>query len=134
MIQHYSWQICRSKWLIRLLTLGYVLALIACFLNALTLTIKLILVTIIVLHSFFTLKKSMYENWQLEYDSKNGWHKLEFSGLREIKILPSTVLSRHFVFLHYQSEGKKSYRLIFKDALVANINDFRRLIVTLKTH
>jgi hypothetical protein len=133
-MQNYSWQIHRSKWLFRLLSIGYILALSACFLNSLSLVIKLVFAILITLHSFFTLKKLARELWQLDYDEKNGWQKLEFSRLREIEILPTTVLSRYFIFLHYLCEGKKHYRLIFKDALVVNINDFRQLIVTLKTH
>jgi hypothetical protein len=133
-MQSYSWQIRRSEWLIRLLALGYVLAFSASFLNALPLVIRLSVAISVALHSFFTLKKLACELWQLDYDEKNGWQLLEFSRLREIEILPTTVLSRYFIFLHYQCEGKKSYRLIFKDALVVNINDFRQLIVTLKTH
>lgn len=133
MMQNYSWQIRSSTSLIFLLTLSYIIALIACFLNSLTIAVKLSLIILIIFNSFFTLKKLARENWQLDYDEKNGWQKLEFSRLREIQILPTTVLSRYFVFLHYQCEGKKCYRLIFKDALLANINDFRQLIVALKT-
>jgi hypothetical protein len=134
MTQNYSWQIHRSKWLTRLLAVGYVLAFSACFLNALILTIKLGLAILIVLHGFFTLKKLAYECWQLDYDDENGWQLFEFSRLRSIDILPTTVVSRYFIFLHYQFDGKKFYRLIFKDALTKNINDFRQLIVTLKTY
>lgn len=89
---------------------------------------------LIVLQGFFTLKRLARENWQLDYDEENGWQLLEFSRLREIEVLPSTVVSRYFVFLHYQHEGKKCYRLIFKDALIANINDFRQLMVSLKIY
>lgn len=130
----YSWQICPSKWLIRLLIVGYVLALIACFLNALGLVIKLSLAIIVFLHGVLTLKRLARENWRLDYDDKNGWQLIESSLLRSIEILPSTVISRGFIFLHYQKDGKKFYRLILKDALIPNINDYRQLLVTLKTY
>lgn len=113
---------------------GYVLALIACFLNALGLAIKLSLAIVIFLHSFLTLKRLTRENWRLDYDDKNGWQLIEASTLRSIEILSSTVISRSFIFLHYRSGGKKFYRLICKDALVPNINDYRQLLVTLKTY
>ena len=134
MTQNYSWQIRGSKWLIRLLGVCYVLALSACFLNALALTIKFGLAMATALHGFFTVRRIADEWWQLDYDEENGWQLLESDRLHAIKILPSTVVSRCFIFLHYESDGKKFYRLIFKDALAQNINDFRQLIVTLKTY
>lgn len=130
----YSWQIQSSKWLRYLLICVYVLTLIACFLNALPLTLKIAFVTFCLVNSFLTFKKCANENWQLDYDDENGWQKVETSRLQKIQILPSTVISRYVIFLHYQCENKKHYRVILKDALVANINDFRQLIVTLKTY
>jgi hypothetical protein len=130
----YSWQIQRSKWLQRVLICVYVLTLIACFLNALPLILKIGLACFCLLHAFLTLKKLARENWQLDYDEENGWQKIEAARLQKIQILPSTVISRYFIFLHYLCENKKNYRVIFKDALVVNINDFRQLIVTLKTY
>lgn len=131
---NYSWQIQSSKWLLRILVCLYVLTLIACFLNALPLVAKVSLASFCLLHGFLTLKKFSHENWQLDYDEKNGWQKIEALRLIKIQILPSTVISRNFIFLHYASENKKDYRVIFKDALVTNINDFRQLIVILKTY
>lgn len=130
----YSWQFTASKWLIRLLAVGYVLALSACFLNALSLGIKLSLAIFILLHGGFTLKRLARENWRLDYDDENGWQILEASTTQPLEILPSTVISKLFIFLHYQAAGKKFYRVIFHDALLPNINDYRQLIVTLKTY
>lgn len=130
----YSWQIQPSKWLRYLLICVYVLTLIACFLNALPLVAKIGLTVFCLLHGFLTLKKLARENWQLDYDEENGWQKIEVARLQKIQILPSTVISRYVIFLHYQCENQKHYRVILKDALVANINDFRQLIVTLKTY
>lgn len=131
---NYSWQIQRSKWLQRVLIAIYVLTLIACFLNALPLFVKISLAIFCLLHAFLTLKKFAHENWQLDYDEENGWQKIEAARLQKIQILPSTVISRYFIVLHYLYENKKHHRVIFKDALVKNINDFRQLIVTLKTY
>lgn len=128
----YSWQIGKSNWLIRLLIAGYFLALSACFLNALALVLKISLAVLILCHAWQTLKRLACENWQLDFDDENGWQILEASTTKSVQILPSTVLSTVFIFLHYQIEKQKFYRLIFKDALLPNINDYRQLIVTLK--
>ncbi|MGB4499518.1 MAG: protein YgfX [Methylococcaceae bacterium] len=130
----YSWQISKSKWLIWLLLVVYFLSLLACFMNALSWWIKIILVIGIFLNAWQTFKNTTHESWQLDFDNENGWQILEDSTTRTIKILPSTVISTMFIFLHYQTENKKFYRLIFKDALLPNINDYRQLIVTLKTY
>ncbi|MDD5754996.1 MAG: hypothetical protein PHN45_09625 [Methylococcales bacterium] len=130
----YSWQFTASKWLIRLLSVVYVLTLIACFMNAFALVIKLSLAIFVLLHGAVTLKRLACENWQLDYDDDNGWQILELSATQSIEILPSTVISKLFIFLHYQVSGKKFYRVIFKDALHPSINDYRQLIVTLKTY
>ncbi len=130
----YSWQFTTSKWLIRLLGMGYMLALIACFLNALPLVFKLSFAIFILLQGGFTLKRLACENWRLDYDDENSWQILEASATQPIEILPSTVISKLFIFLHYQMNGEKFYRVIFHDALLPNINDYRQLIVTLKTY
>ncbi len=130
----YSWQFTASKWLIGLLVIVYVLALIATFLNALQLIIQLILSTFILLHGWFTLKRLAHENWRLYYDDENAWQIIESISIHSIEILPSTVISKLFIFLHYQMNGQKFYRVIFNDALLPSINDYRQLIVTLKTY
>jgi hypothetical protein len=131
---NYSWQISKSKWLIRLLSAGYCLALSAAFLNALALFLKIGLTILILCHAWRTLKQLASANWQLDFDDENGWQILEASTTKTIKILPYTVISKAFVFLHYQIGNQRFYRLIFKDALLPNINDYRQLIVTLKTN
>lgn len=131
---NYSWQIGKSKWLIRLLTIGYFLALSACFLNALALVLKISLTVLILCHAWKTSKRLACENWQLDFDDENSWQILEDSSTKTIQILPSTVISRAFIFLHFQIENQRFYRLIFKDALLPNVNDYRQLIVILKTY
>jgi hypothetical protein len=92
------------------------------------------LAILVLLHGVFILKRLARENWRLDYDDESGWQILEASATSSIEILPSTVISKLFVFLHYQTAGKKFYRIIFYDALLPNINDYRQLIVTLKTY
>ncbi len=128
----YSWQISKSNGLIRLLIVGYFLAFSACFLNVLALVLKISLAVLILYHAWKTLKRLACENWQLDFDDENGWQILEASTTKSVQILSSTVLSTIFIFLHYQIENQKVYRLIFKDALLPNINDYRQLLVTLK--
>ena len=130
----YSWQFTASKWLICLLVVVYVLALIAAFLNALQLIIQLSLSAFILLHGWFTLKRLVHENWRLYYDDENAWQIIESNSIHSIEILPSTVISKMFIFLHYQMNDQKFYRIIFNDALLPSINDYRQLIVTLKTY
>jgi hypothetical protein len=131
---NYSWQIGKSNRLILILTVGYALAIIACFLNALALGIKLGLASLILIHAWQAVNYVMRENWQLDFYDENGWQILEASAMKSIEILPSTVISKAFIFLHYQSENTKFYRLIFKDAPLPNINDYRQLLVMLKTY
>lgn len=130
----YSWQISKSNWLIRFLLTGYFLAFIACFFNALALPIKLILAISLLFHAWQTLQKLVNESWQLDFDNENGWQIFEFSTTKSIEILPSTVVSRFFVFLHFRHLNQNFYRLILKDALISNINDYRQLRVILKTY
>ncbi len=130
----YSWQIGTSKQLCWLLSVMYFLSLIASVINVLSLIIKIIFGIFILLHAWKTLNNLIKESWQLDFDDENGWQILETSTTKSIQILPSTVISKRFVFLHFQIENKTFYRLIFKDALLPNINDYRQLIVTLKTY
>lgn len=131
---NYSWQIGKSKWLMRILSVVYFLSSIACFINALPWIIKIILVCLIFLHAWKTFNRIKNESWQLDFDDETGWQILEASTTKSIQILPSTVISRIFIFLHYQTEHKKFHRLIFKDALLPNINDYRQLLVKLKIY
>ncbi len=133
MTSSYSWKFTASNSLIRFVVIGYFLALIACLMNALPLVIKLVLVMFVFLHGLHTLKKLAAENWQLNYQDEKGWHTIEFGITKLINILPSTVISKWFIFLHYQTIEKKIYRIITKDALLRDINDYRQLIVMLKT-
>lgn len=130
----YEWQIGVSRWLMRFLAIGYFLVLIACFMNGLALVIKLSLAIGVFFQAWQTWKHYYVCHWQLNYDDENGWEITESSASYSIEILPSTVISRRFIFLHYRSENQKFYRLIFQDALLPTTNDYRQLIVTLKTY
>ena len=130
----YEWQIGVSRWLLRLLAIGYFLALSACFMNSLALLVKLELAILVLLQAWPMWRQFQASCWQLNYDDANSWKISESSTMYFIEILPSTVISRGFIFLHYRTDNKKFYRLIFKDALLSNASDYRQLIVMLKTY
>lgn len=130
----YEWQIGASRWLIRLLSVSYFLVLIACFMNSLALLVKLGLAILVLLQTWRTWQQLSACRWQLNYDDKNSWKIIESNTIYSIEILPSTVISRGFIFLHYRTDNKKFYRLLFNDALLPNADDYRQLIVTLKTY
>lgn len=71
--------------------------------------------------------------WRLFYNDEDGWQTDLLNVKQAIDILPSTVITRHIIFLHYQSNGQTFYRMLTKDALVLDANNYRQLIVTLKT-
>ncbi len=130
----YTWKITSSYRQIGFLAIVYFLGLIACFTNALPWEIQLVFTGLILQHAWLTLKRLRCENWQLSCDEQSGWHVIENGVTQSIDILSSTVVSRMMVFLHYQCHHKKIYRLIAKDALLPSFNDYRQLIVTLKTY
>ncbi len=130
----YTWQITSSHRLTVFLSTVYFLGLIACFINALPWEIQLVFACLVLQHAWLTLKRLKNENWQLNYDEKSGWQIIENGATQPIEILASTVVNRTMIFLHYECENKKRYRLIAKDALLPNFNDYRQLIVTLKTY
>ena len=130
----YEWQIGVSHWLIRFFAVGHFLAIIACFMNALALLVKLGLAVCVILQAWQTWKHHHVCRWQLNYDDKNSWRITESNASYSIDILPSTVISRWFILRYCRSENQKFYRLIFKDALFLTTNDYRQLLVMLKIY
>ncbi|MEI7839702.1 MAG: protein YgfX [Methylococcaceae bacterium] len=128
------WKITESVWQRRILSIIYSLAFIACFMNALPWVICVSLASVVFWHGWQTLKRLARENWLVNYHDEDGWRLTELGATHSIEILPSTVISRRLIFLHYQHDGKKRYRIIAKDALLPNFNDYRQLLVTLKTY
>ena len=106
----------------------------ACFINALPWGIQFILASLVLRYGGSSLTQLKDESWQLNYDEKDGWQMIENGAKHTIAILSSTVVNRTMIFLHYERNNKKHYRLIAKDALLPNFNDYRQLIVTLKTY
>jgi hypothetical protein len=109
----------------------YSLALLACFMNALSFITQSILALFVIFHGWRYFKSK--EAWQLFYNDENNWQMTTIDTQHSIEILPSTVITRQIIFLHYQLNGIKFYRIITKDALVSDLNNYRQLIVALKT-
>lgn len=133
-ILRYTWKITFSTSCQRIFLAIYVLSLGACFKNALPWAIQFCFAAGISWQMWLWIPHTKQENWQLVYDEESGWKIMEDGATHSIEILPSSVINRFIIFLHYQYDGKRIYRLIAKDAIVSNLNDYRQLIVTLKTY
>ena len=127
----YHWYIIPSRHFTILMRCVYGLALLACFMNALTFFTQSILALFIIFHGWRYFKSQAA--WQLFYNDEDNWQMRTVDTQNTIEILPSTVITRQIIFLHYQLNGIKFYRMIIKDALVSDLNNYRQLIVALKT-
>ena len=127
----YHWYIIPSRHLTILVRGVYSLALLACFMNALTLFTQSLLALFVIFHGLRYFKTA--DAWQLFYNDEDGWQMAIFNTQNNITILPSTVITRQIIFLHYQLNEKKAYRMITKDAIVSDSHNYRQLIVALKT-
>ena len=99
--------------------------------NALSFITQSILALFVIFHGWRYFKSKV--TWQLFYNDENNWQMTTIDTQHSIEILPSTVITRQIIFLHYQLNGIKFYRMITKDALVSDLNNYRQLIVALKT-
>ncbi|MEY2666728.1 MAG: hypothetical protein RLZZ384_899 [Pseudomonadota bacterium] len=127
----YHWYILPSRHLTILVRCVYGLALLACFMNALTFFTQSLLALFVIFHGLRCFKTA--DAWQLFYNDEDGWQMAVLNIQNTITILPSTVVTRQIIFLHYQLNEKKAYRMITKDAIVSDAHNYRQLIVALKT-
>ena len=127
----YHWYIIPSRHLTILVKGVYCLALLACFMNALTFFTQSLIALFVIFHGLRYFKAA--DAWQLFYNDEDGWQMAVLDTQNTIEILPSTVVTRQIIFLHYQLNGKKCYRIITNKALVSDLNNYRQLIVALKT-
>ena len=127
----YHWYIIPSRHFSILIRCLYSLALLACFMNALTFFTQSILAVLVMLHGWHYFKSQTA--WQLFYNDDANWQVSTADTQNTIEILPSTVITRQIIFLHYQLNGITFYRIIPKDALISDLNTYRQLIVALKT-
>lgn len=127
----YHWYIIPSRHLTILVRGVYSLALLACFMNTLTFFTQSLLALFVIFHGLRYFNAT--DAWQLFYNDEDGWQIAVLNIQNTIAILPSTVVTRQIIFLHYQLNGKKNYQIITKDAIMSDVNNYRQLIVALKT-
>ncbi|MDD1616343.1 MAG: hypothetical protein CG439_1471, partial [Methylococcaceae bacterium NSP1-2] len=121
-----------SKRLTNFIKFIHALALAACVMNSLPVIVKCALLIAIGSHFYFQLKGLKSQQYTIKHSETLGWELAEGDDFESIKILPSTVISIFAVFLQFEKENKSKQSLvILSDALAED--DYRRLIVTLKT-
>jgi toxin CptA len=119
----------RLTWFIKFI---HVLALVAGVMNSLPVIIKGVLLLAIGSHFYFQLKKLKSQQYTIKHSETLGWELADGDDFAVIQILPSTVISIFAVFLQFEKENQSKQSLvILSDALAED--DYRRLIVTLKT-
>ncbi len=111
----------------RLLIVIHVIALGACFANALPLQLKLITALLIGVNFKLTFPPLKIERRKISYTDKQGWQICDGGEFLSVDILKSTVITTFFIFLHLRD---KPTILIANDAL--NEDAYRELIVRLK--
>jgi hypothetical protein len=116
-----------SKKIQQLVIVIHVIALAACFANALPLEMKLVTALLIGLNLTKTHPALKKERRIITYTEKQGWQISNGGDFKAVTILKSTVTTTFFIFLHLQNE---STTLIAYDAL--DETDYRDLIVRLK--
>lgn len=137
MIKHYQppllLQLRYSKRLIKVMGFIHVLALVACVLNNLPLFIKCVLFMAICSHFYCQRQQLKSPRYTIKHTESLGWELADGGEFETVQILPSTVSSIFAVFLHLKKDNKSQKTvLIVSDALTED--DYRRLIVTLKTN
>lgn len=116
-----------SKNLQYLVMLTHGLAIAASFANTLPMLVKIIVVLCIFLHFKFTFPKFCQEHRKLKYSDKRGWELADGGDYEQVEVLPSTVLTTVFIFLHLRN---RTALVIANDAL--SESDYRHLLVKLK--
>lgn len=109
------------------------LAVLAVCLAVLELFIKSAILFFILLSLFLYLRQhNSFAGFSIRHSYSRGWELLlPESQWLEIKIFPSTVVSRYFIALHFKGLGQKRQAIIIcKDAL--KYDDYRKLMVELK--
>ena len=110
----------------------HLLAILACWLNALSRTYQLSLSVAVLALWFLHKRRRRAIPVHLSYTSAKGW-EISYDGSHYLiaDILETTVITRIGVFFHYRIDDHFNRNLLIpKDSLPAN--DFRRLVVRLK--
>lgn len=115
----------------------HLIAAVACIYNALAITIQISLLMMVVIHFYDLTKRLNITSAKIKYSEMAGWEISETDAqFASVQILTTTVTTTFAVILHYQDDSVLSRKtiktlLVMPDALPKN--DFRRLLVSLKT-
>ncbi len=123
----------RSSILIIALTIFHLLAMIAAYLNTLDISFRLVIISLILINLFINLKHELQiQAVFIRSSSLEGWEITSEDGeFSVINILPSTVISPYFIFLHFKKQKKPRQSIfILKDSMIED--EFRGLIVQLR--
>jgi hypothetical protein len=109
-----------------------VLAVLACLGSTLPIPVKAFLLAITDFYVWSESKRLGMASWTIKYSETSGWEIAKERGqFVQIRLLPSSRVSRFAVFLHFETLGAsvlgtgKQAVLVMADALEAD--DFRRL-------
>lgn len=78
------------------------LALVASLINAMALTFKMILFSVICIHCWISVKRLSLINYHIRYIEGLGWQLSEGQDFVSIEILNSTVITTKVLFLHFK--------------------------------
>jgi fatty acid desaturase len=127
-----------SRRLARLVIAAHGLAIAASLANALPILYKGVLLTVLVAHLYYAVKRVNHILPSLKYAGASGWQIADDSEFESVTILKSTVVTPFAIWLHTSGRtkaglfsGNKNTILIARDTLEED--DYRRLIVKLKT-
>ena len=124
--------VAQSRSLLMLINCLHILSILACWLSAVPLAAKILILCSLSYSWHFQLKARKAGYTYLRYTSNIGW-AVAYQGQTDFDNLilkPSTVTGNILTILHFDLENGSKTLMIFKDAMKAN--DYRKLIVLLK--
>ncbi|MGZ8185688.1 MAG: protein YgfX [Methylobacter sp.] len=121
-----------SRRLRQMIVFANLLALGACIMNTLPVTVKFSLLTGICIHLWFVIHCLKIERYKIRHTEALGWEIAADNGFKSVTLLKSTVITIFAIWLHIKRQNAdKQAILVLNDALCKD--DYRRLIVKLKT-
>ena len=84
------------------------LALVASLINAMALTFKMILFSVICIHCWISVKRLSRVNYHIKYIEGLGWQLSEGQDFVSIEILSSTVITTKVLFLHFKYRSQSN--------------------------
>ena len=127
-----NFSIGHSRDLLTLINGLHILSILACWLSALPLPLRILLSLLLAFSWHFQHKACSADCTYLRYTSNAGWAVAfhDHMSYDSLILKPSTVAGGMLTILHFEVKNCNKTLLIFKDAMSAN--DYRRLIVLLK--